>query len=88
MTVIVTDVNDNFPDFANKGNITLMENEPFDNALAFSFTAVDADEPENGPPFSFEMACSTQGSDASTCVLASGQSFRLEFDPGEQACGA
>ena len=50
----VLDVNDNFPTFADAYRPVVMENAPA-GQLVCEVRAKDADEPRNGPPFTFEL---------------------------------
>ena len=77
LTVTVTDVNDNYPDFAQPVIISLMENTRYNNTELTQFSAVDSDMPMNGPPFTFQMCCNdSMASDQ--CDL-----FELTFDPSK-----
>jgi len=80
--VYVTDINDNFPEFAANYNHTIMENENFDNRQVLEFAAIDRDIRANGPPFSFEMNCTTSGSTPTRCNTPYGQSFGLSENTG------
>ncbi|XP_053376534.1 neural-cadherin-like [Mercenaria mercenaria] len=59
LTVSVTDINDNCPDFAQdySKTVSIMENQEFNDATLVTISAIDADEENNGQPFSFELTC-------------------------------
>ncbi|XP_052798901.1 neural-cadherin-like [Mya arenaria] len=61
LTVSVLDVNDNYPDFAQTYTPSLMENKEYNANQLLVFSAIDADGPGNGSPFSFELECSAVG---------------------------
>ncbi|KAH3883569.1 hypothetical protein DPMN_007529, partial [Dreissena polymorpha] len=89
LTVTVTDINDNYPDFAQKeltGN--LMENQQYNDEEILTITATDADGPNNGEPFQFGLNCSYQGGSpqcncqlsGSGCPSGSNNRFSLTVD--------
>lgn len=82
LTVTVTDINDNYPDFANMTLKPVEENREYNNNLLQTFSAVDRDGPDNGPPFSFELRCTAQGA-SSQCGKFSLNPVYGTIDRGE-----
>lgn len=80
LTVTVMDVNDNYPDFAQSYSTSLMENQDYSNVVVTDFSAIDRDEPQNGPPFTFELVCSDAG--ASTQCSKFNLEFQQNLDSG------
>ena len=74
LIVTVTDVNDNYPDFAQPVTPSMMENTPYSNTKLTKFSAVDQDESYNGPPFTFELRC-TDAQASNQC-----KNFTLTFN--------
>ena len=76
LTVTVTDVNDNCPDFAQDYSKTtsVMENQDFNNDVLVTLSAKDADTEVNQGPYSYELRCPGNNQN-SRC-----SQFRLEFD--------
>ena len=56
LTILVKDVNDNFPIFAKDYRPQIVENTP-PIANVQTIQAKDIDEPQNGPPFKFWLPC-------------------------------
>ena len=80
LTVTVLDVNDNFPDFAQPIVPTIKENVVYTNGEVTTFSAKDADTPDNGPPFTFELRC-IQGSQCNKFNLIFNQRKYLHSFP-------
>lgn len=56
LTVVLRDVNDNYPAFAKDYRPQILEGSP-PNPSVVSIKADDPDEPKNGPPFTFWLPC-------------------------------
>lgn len=93
LTIIVKDVNDNFPQFRDKYQPQVPENSPAP-ALVQEIFARDPDAEPYGPPFGFSDPPCKDGSNTCPCEgRPTCEYFDLHFDPskcrqslGEEGC--
>ncbi|XP_052798683.1 neural-cadherin-like isoform X2 [Mya arenaria] len=64
LTVILTDINDNCPDFAQNYTPSLMENKAYTGDQLLVFSATDTDGPGNKDPFMVELDCNEKRASA------------------------
>ena len=87
LTVIVKDINDNFPQFLHNYQPQVMEGDDNFPAILQKVLGKDPDAFPYGPPFGFASPLCGDGSDRCPCdTRPTCEYFDLVFDPSECVC--